>query len=185
MLSEQQVVNALADFVRLGSVSIREQGVQRPTFASINLTETRCRTIPAASGWIDYITIQMGVDSAPAGYAAFIEFYIASGKTDPATSGLQYRFMLDGALMASQEFTRLAGVDSNVDHLSTTPFPAQPRRLNLYVNNNSLLRLQVNNTGVADTVAYAGLFGWYLPNESMPREAQEGTGFGHSDTWHQ
>lgn len=185
MLSEQQVVDALADFVRLGSVSIREQGVQRPTFASVNLTETRCRTIQSASGWVDYITIQMGEGSAAQGFAAFIEFYTASGKTDPAVSGLQYRFVLDGALMASQEFARLGNVDTNVNHLSSTPFPAQPRRLNLYVNNGSRLVLQVNNTGGAATTAYAGLFGWYLPNTSMPREAQEGTGFGHSDSWHQ
>jgi len=185
MFTEQQVVNALADFVRLGSVSIREQGVQRPTFGSVNLTETRCRSIPAASGWVDYITIKMGLGAAPQGFAAVIEFFTASGKTDPATSGLQYRFMLDGALMASQEFAIPAGVDLNVNHLSTTPFPAQPRRLNLFVNNESRLALQVNNTGGVATVAYAGLFGWYLPNQSMPRDAQESTGFDHSDSWHQ
>lgn len=185
MFTESQVIGALADFVRLGSVSIREQGVQRPTFASLNLTETRCRTIPAGSGWVDYITIQMNEGKAAAGYAAFIEFYIASGKTDPATSGLQYRFMLNGALLPSQEFLPPAGVDINVNHLSATPFPAQPRRIAMVVDNDSRLVLQVNNTGGAITTAYAGLFGWYFPNQSQPREAQESTGFGHSDSWHE
>jgi hypothetical protein len=184
MPTKGQLVSALVMVAELGSIPIREQSNQRSTFASTNLTRTKTRTVPAGTAWTDYLLVQMGEADAPSGFAATIDYYVASGLVDPATSGLQYRFLKDGALMASQEFSMPAGVDMTVDHLALAPFPAQKRRLNIKLYNRERFVLQVRNTGVADTVAIAALMGYCYPNQSSPREAQENTGFDHSDNWH-
>lgn len=183
--TDAEVIEALRQYAELGSIPLREQSAQRPTFSSFNLTMTKTRIIPAASGWLDYLVLQLGTGQAASGFGAMVQYFVATGELAPAVSGLQYRFIHNGALMPSQEFALDPLVDPNINHAAAAPFPAQKRRFNLELYNRDRLVLQVNNTGGADARAFAGLFGYYYPNQSMPRESQESGGFKHVDSWHE
>ncbi len=169
---------------KMGSIPLREESANRPPFDAYTLTKTRTRIIPAGQDWIDYVVIQLGNEEAPNGYAARITGFVASGLEDPATSGLEYRFIFNNYQhMTPQEFILTNGVDLNVNHLAAQPFPSQPRKVTMQLQNDQRMVLQVRNTGGADTVALGALYGWYYPNlGDMPLDAQESTGFRQDDS---
>lgn len=182
-VARQVVVDALSMVAQMGSIPLREESASRPPFGAYTLTKTKTRTIPAGQPWTDYVEVQMGDRDAPEGYAAIINFYVASGLVDPAISGLQYRFLMNSMPLAAQEFMIPVGVDPNVNHLAVTPFPSQPRRVHFQVQNDQRFVLQVRNTGVATATALGGLFGWFYPNlGDLPRDAMESTGFRQDDS---
>jgi hypothetical protein len=178
------VTGALTMVAQMGSIPLREEGIARPPFGAYTLTRTKTRIIPAGQAWIDYVVIQMGEGEAPSGYAARIAGFVASGLLDPATTGIEYRFLINNyQQMSPQEFVLAAGVDLNVDHLAAQPFPSQPRKVMMQLQNDQRLALQVRNTGGVDAVALGAIYGWYYPNlGDMPRDAQESTGFRQDDS---
>jgi hypothetical protein len=183
MVSLQTVIGAAAMVARLGSIPLREQSPGRPPFWAKPLLATKTRPIPANTDWFTYLFLKCGVDFFPEGYAGVVNRFIASGKEDPATSGLEYRFLLDGDLVSDEEFEIPAGFDLNVDHAATIPFPAQARRCFFNISVNHSLSLQVRNTSVSSSIAYAGLFGWYYSAlGSQERDAFEATGFKQEDS---
>lgn len=183
-VARKVVTDALLMVAQMGSIPLREESIGRPPFGAYTLAKTRTRIIPAGQPWTDYVTIQMGLEEAPSGYAAKVTGFVASGLIDPAITGLQYRLMFNNyAQMPAQEFGIPNGEDLNVEHLSATPFPSQPRRIHLQVQNDQRLVLQVRNTGIADATALGALYGWFYPNlGDMPRDAQESTGFRQDDS---
>lgn len=178
-----ELLHAAARVAQLGSIPLREPSPQRPPFWARPIVATKTRPIAAGAAWADYLVLRGGFDFFPSGYAASVTRFVATGKDNPATSGLEYRFLQSGDLVRSQEFDLTPGVDLNVDRDSTTPFPSQQRRCSFMITKGQVLQLQVRNTGGASTLAYAGLFGWYFPaSVGNLREAFEATGFAQDDS---
>jgi hypothetical protein len=151
-------------------------GYNRPPFWAYTFNETKTRPIPAGSGWLDYLVVQLGESpgTAPVGYSLVINQFIATGQVSPIVSGLRYRFLLKGTRLRSEEFDITNDIERHVDHGAARPWPAMQRRTFIQVGNQQLLVLQVNNTGGATTKAFASLAGWYYPNlGDMPRGSQE------------
>ena len=183
MTTVPEFARAAAAVAQLGSIPLREPSPQRPPFWAKPVIATKTRPIAAGTAWTDYLVLQGGRGFFPAGYGAVINRFVATGKDDPATSGLEYRFLVNGDLVREQEFDLTAGIDLNVDHAAAAPFPAQARRCYFLVVQYQMLQLQVRNTGVASTLAYAGLFGWYFPSSSGNiKEAFEAPGFAKDDS---
>ncbi len=166
MFTVPEAIDAAALVARNISIPLREPSYSRPPYWGLPLNESRTRPIPAASGWLDYIVLHLGKTpgQAPDGYSARVQYYIASGNESPITSGLLYRFVYNGQLLRSQEFDITNDIERHIDHLAAMPYPAQPRRIDLHLRNNSRLVLQVNNTGGSPTYAFASLMGYYYPN---------------------
>lgn len=175
MFTVPEAISAAAIVARNISIPLREPSYSRPPYWALPLNITKTRPIPAASGWLEYLVIHLGVTGlAPDGYSARVQYYIASGSVDPTTSGLRYRFRYNGALLPAQEFDITDGIERHIDHLAAAPYPAMPRRFDLHMRNNSRLVLEVNNTGGASTFAFAALMGYYYPNlGDLDRGAQE------------
>lgn len=183
MVSPQTVLGAAATVARLGSIPLREQSPGRPPFWAKPIVATKTRPIPAGTTWFDYIVLRGGFEFFPKGYSAVVNRFISTGKGDPATSGLAYRFLVDGDLVNATEFNLLATVDYNVDRASLTPFPSMVRRCFFNVPVGHSLILQAQNTSLATSIAYAGLFGWYYSALGMQeREAFEAAGFKQDDS---
>jgi hypothetical protein len=178
-----EVIRASARMLKISSIPLREPSSARPTFWSQTICETRTRPVPPASGWLDYIVLQPGKGDAPAGYSGIINFMVTTAQTNMATNGLLYRFVLLGNLMPAQMFNLSPGFDLNVERVGTpNPFPAQPRRVFIIIDNNSRLVLQVNNTSGIPVNAYAALYGWWYPNlGTSERSAFEASGFIQTD----
>jgi hypothetical protein len=181
-ISGPTVVGAIQTLIKQSSIPLREPSTARPTFWSTCLAQTRCRPIPANSGWIDVNAISPGVGIFPEHYSAIINFFIATSQASMATSGLQYRFLREGDLLPNVNL--LPGVDYNVERIGTTnPFPSQPRKIFISVTSQQHLSLQVKNTSGAIQNSYSALFGWFYPDlGSTGAEAYEGSGFQHEDT---
>lgn len=167
---------------KMGSIPFREPDYARPSYWAKNLSETRCRPIPSGAGWIDYITIQMGQGFAPQGYSCVVQYFIATGLLDPATSTLRYRFTQAGIPLPVQEFDINNNIELGVERASAIPWPAMVRRVYLEIQNDRQLVLQVMNTSGAPQLAFAGLFGYYFPNlGDLPRGSIESHGGGGND----
>ncbi len=168
----------------MASIPLREQSTARPTFWSPPLCLTKTRPIPANTDWTDYLVLRAGVEFFPQGYGAEVNQFIATGKDDPDTSGLQFRFKHDADLMPSQEFALQPTIDYGVDRASAAPWPAMTRRCHFIVMPNNSLVLQVKNTDAMEShIAICGLFGWYFPTlSSGDRETLEASGFTQEDS---
>ncbi len=164
MLPVDQILRAAAIVARTGSIPFREPSSARPPFWAQPINTTKTRPIPAHTDWFDYVALSGGAEFFPEGYSAMVSHFIGTSKNDMVTSGIEYRFMLNGAFLPSQEIGLTAGVELGVDRLSTTPWPAMHRKISITVTNMSYLALQVRNTSGATQIAIAGLFGWYYPN---------------------
>lgn len=168
---------------RLASIPIREQSTGRPTFWSPPLCPTKTRPIPAGTDWIDYLVLASGIQFFPQGYGAIVNQFIVTGKDDPATSLLQFRFRQDTTIMPSQEFGLNATIDYGVDRASTIPWPAMTRRCHFVVMPQHSLALQVKNADVVAHIAICGLFGWFFPDLSAEgKGAFETTGYKQEDS---
>lgn len=184
MFTVQQVVDGVALAAKNASLPLREPSYSRPPFWAKPLNETRTRPVAAGSGWLDYITLQLGQTPglAPVGYSLVIDRYIATGEASPITSGLLYRFLVRGTHLREQEFDITNDIERHVDHAAAVPWPAMQRRIYIHVGNQQRLVLQVNNTGGASTKAYASISGYYYPNlGDLPRSSQE-SGGGQEDS---
>ncbi len=182
MFTPDQVVRAAAGAARLASIPLREASTGRPTFWSPPICLTKTRPIPAGTDWVDYLTLRSGVDFFPQGYGAEVNEFIATGKDDPATSGLQFRFRKDETLMPVQEFELQANIDYAVDRFAAIPWPAMTRRCTFTVMPKNSLALQVKNTDVVAHIAICGLFGWYFPDlDGEGRQAFEASGYAQED----
>ncbi len=171
---------------QMASIPLREQSTARPTFWSPPICQTKTRPIPAGTGWTDYLVLRSGVEFFPQGYGAEVNQFIATGKDDPATSMLQFRFVKEGfTIMPSQEFGLNATIDYGVDRsaLNLSPWPAMVRRCVFTVMPQQSLVLQVKNADVAAHIAICGLFGWFFPTlSSGDRETLEASGFAQEDS---
>jgi hypothetical protein len=159
---------ALSQTAERLSIPIRSPRWVKPTWWDWPLTEMRTRPIPAASGWVDLISITLGKQPglAPDGYSARLLAFVSTGQNDPLTTGMLYRFVRNGQLMNDQEFDITNTIEKNVMRYSgiPDPWPAFGRKIFLNLTNNSQLILQVNNPGVAPQIAIAALYGYYYPN---------------------
>ena len=182
MYTLPEAIDAAKSVARNISIPLREPSYSRPPFWALPLNESKTRPIPAGSGWIDYIDLHLGMQLAPTGHSARVQWFIASGADSPITSGLLYRFKYNGALLASQEFDITNDIERHIDHLAAMPYLAQPRRLDLHLRNESRLVLQVNNTGGATTLAFASLMGYYYPNLGDLDRGSLERGHGNDDT---
>jgi hypothetical protein len=182
VVSMPTVVSAVQTLIKQSSIPLREPSTARPTFWSTCLAQTKTRPIPANSGWIDLNQLIPGVGTFPEHYAAIVNYFIATSQASMATSGLLYRFLLEGDLLPNVNLA--AGVDYNVERINTVnPFPAQPRKIFINVTSSQHLSLQVKNTSGTIQNAYTGLFGWFYPDlGSTGAEAYEGSGFQREDT---
>ncbi len=181
----ETLLQAMAIVARTGSIPLRESSSGRPPFWWKAITATKTRPIAAGTTWLDYIILRGGFEFFPKGYSATVNRFIATSKTDPATSLLQYRFLINGDIVPTQEFDLTAGIDFNVDRTATNlaPWPAMVRRCSFEIPTDNVLTLQVQNLGVATEIAIAGLFGWYYPSLGHPgREAFESTGMKQDDS---
>lgn len=178
-----EVIRATARMSRISSIPMREPSSARPTFWSQSICSTKTRPVPAMSGWLDYIVLQPGKGNAPAGYSGIINFMVATAQNNMATNGLLYRFLLLGSPLNPSMFNMQPGFDQYVERVGTpNPFPAQPRKVNIIIDNNSQLRMQVNNTSGVVVNAYAALYGWWYPNlGTSERSAFEASGFIQTD----
>lgn len=185
MFTPDQVVRAAAMVARMGSIPLREQSTGRPTFWSPPICLTKTRPIPASTDWTDYLTLKAGVSFFPEGYGALVNQFIVTGKDDPATSLLQFRFKMGDTLMTPQEFALQATIDYGVDRSATnlSPWPAMTRRCQFVVMPKDSFVLQVKNDDVVAHIAICGLFGWYFPDLSGEgRQAFEASGYTQEDS---
>jgi hypothetical protein len=183
-ITAADVVESARQVARVASIPVRENSVGRPSFRSKPISHnTKCRPIPANSPFIDYVFIQGGRGSFPAKYSAVIQYVIATGKNDMATSGLSYRWMLEGDLLPLQYIAYPAGIDQFVDRTLANPWPSQARRVHIIVTNGQSLSLQVQNTSGSIQLAYAGFFGFYYQNlGSLDKDAFSSSGNVQDDT---
>ncbi len=183
MFTVDQVVQAAAGVARMASIPLREQSIGRPTFWSPPICYTKTRPIPANTDWVDFLTLASGVSFFPKGYGALVNQFIATGKDDPATSLLQFRFRQDGDLIPTQEFALQSNIDYGVDRAAAIMWPAMARKITFIVMPRHSLALQVKNADVATHVATCGLFGWFFPDLSGDdKQAFEATGFPQEDS---
>lgn len=186
--SEEDLVNALKQTASIMSVPTRPPSWVRPPWWAMPINVTRTRPIPAASGWVDYITVQLGqTDLAPVGYSIRLTGYVATGRNDPLTTGMTYRFLRNGTQLPTQEFDITNTVERHVmRYTETEPWPAFGRKMFFHVPNQSRLVLQVNNPSGAEEIAIAALYGYYYPNlGDVGRGGQESHvqgGWGHEDS---
>jgi|GEM_PF-1777502 len=165
--STDDLQEALKQTAQLMSVPLRSPRWVKPTWWDHPLTVTRTRPIPAASGWLDLISITLGKSTfAPDGYSLRLAGYVATGKNDPLTTGMTYRFIKNGSLLNAQEFDITNTIERHVLRYSgvAAPWPAFGRKMFLNVGNNGTLKLQVNNPSGASETAVAALYGYYYPN---------------------
>ncbi len=185
MFTVEQTIKAAAMAARIASLPLREPAYSRPPFWAKAFNETKTRPVVAGSGWLDYITIQLGQEPglAPVGYSLVVNQYIATGDVSPLVSGLVYRFIVRGMHLREQEFDITNTVERHVDHAAAKPWPAMQRRIYIHVGNQQRLVLQVNNQGGDETKAYASLAGYYYPNLlDLPRSSQETGSGGEEDS---
>jgi len=166
MPSENTIIEGALRAARIVSIPVRRPDWVDPSFWAYPLNQTKTRPVPAASSWLDYLTVRPSRAGglAPEGYSAVIKGFVATSEADPAVSGIRYRFMLGGRLLPAQEFGITDAIDRHVQRNDTYPWPAFHRRTFIQVSNNQLLTLQVRNTSGAEAVAIAGLYGWFYPN---------------------
>lgn len=184
--TSEELQQALADVARLMSIPTRSpRWVKQPWWAW-PLNVTRTRPIPAGSGWIDYIRIQLGqTDLAPTGYSLRLAAFTGTGENDPLVTGMTYRFIRNGQRLPAQEFDITNTIEKHLERYSgvTFPFPTWARKMFLIVPNDGLLQLQVNNPSGAEELAFASLYGYYYPNlGDQGKGSLEATAVGHIDS---
>lgn len=158
---------ALAETARLLSFPTRQPRWVKPPFWAWPLNETRTRPIPAASGWVDYIDIELGKEpgTAPEGFTLRLAAFIGTTENDPLTTGVTYRFKRNGALLPTQEFDITNTIERHLErYTNPEPYPAFARKMFLIVQNQGHLVLQVNNPSGSTQIAFAALYGYYYPN---------------------
>lgn len=183
MFTPDQVVRAAVGAARMASIPLRESSTGRPTFWSPPICLTKTRPVPAGTDWVDYLTLRAGVSFFPQGYGAKVNQFIATGKDDPATSLLQFRFKQNDSIMPSQEFGLNATIDYGVERAAAIMWPAMTRRCTFIVMQKQALTLQVKNADVVAHIAICGLFGWYFPDLSGDdKQSFEASGFAQEDS---
>lgn len=161
----QQVIGAMATLAQMGSIPLREPVYNRPTFWSYPLNEMRARIVPPTTAFVDFIVIQMGRGRAPVGYSAKFQYWVMTGLNDPATSGITFRFLVNGSPFDPATFGITSNIDQCVERVNApNPWPAQPQRFNMLITNDRQIRLQVRNTSGINQRAFAALYGYYYPN---------------------
>lgn len=160
------MAQALAETARSMSVPLRPPLWVKPSWWSLPLLATKTRPVPAASGWIDYITIQPNVGLAPQGYSMRLIGYVATGENDPLVTGMTYRFVRGAQRLPVQEFNITDTIERHVERYSgvPNPWPAWGRRIFLHAINDQRIVLQVNNPDAAPQIAIAALYGYFYPN---------------------
>jgi hypothetical protein len=183
MLTKAEVITALAEVVKTGAIPLREPSTARPTYWSYPLLYTKCRPVPVGLTWLDFIVVQSGVGLAPARHMANINRWVATGLLDMAGTGLEYRMLVDEALLPPMLFSLPPGVERNVDRFSPSPWPVQPQKINVCLQNHQRFRLQVRHSSGVPVMALASLTGWFSPNLSNNnREAFEASGYDQDET---
>jgi hypothetical protein len=162
----RSVVHAAETAAKIASIPIRNPAWQDPTFWSYPLNETRTRPVPANSGWLNYIVIDLRLQQgfAPEDYTIRLKGFVATGQVDPATSGLEYRFVRGGQMLPTQEFDITDNIERHLERSFPFPYPCFHRRLMLLVTNDSQIVLQVRNASGTPRLAFASLYGYYYPN---------------------
>ena len=176
-------MDALSQVAKVAALPLREPSSARPTYWSKPLLYSKCRPVPVGNVWLDYLVIDPGKGFAPARHMAIIDRWVATSQLNPLATGIQYRMMVDEALLAPNLFSLPPGIERNVDRGSFTPWPVQPQKIFIALQNNQRFRLQVKHTSHAPVVAIASVTGWFMPNLSNDnREAFETSGFVQDET---
>jgi hypothetical protein len=166
--TRDDLLQSLADVARIMSIPKRDPRWVKPTFWDYPLNETRTRPVPANSGWLDYITIHLGVQPgfAPEGYSLRLMAFVGTTLTDPLTNGVTYRFLKNGFPLPAQEIDITNNIEKGILRYSgvPAPWPAYGRKIFLTVQNQGRLVLQVNNPSGDAVLCPAALFGYYFPN---------------------
>lgn len=160
------MAEALAETAKSASVPLRPPLWVKPSWWALPLLATKTRPIPAASGWIDYITITPETGFAPSGYSMRIVGFVATGENDPLVTGMTYRFVRGASRLPVQEFDITNTIERHVERYSgvAAPWPAWGRKMFLNVINGQRLVLQVNNPDAAPQLAIAAIYGYFYPN---------------------
>jgi len=176
--TSEDLQQALADTAKMMSIPLRSPQWVKPTWWDYPLNETRTRPVPAQSGWLDYIVIQLGVTPgfAPLGYSLRLMAFVGTTRTDPLVNGVTYRFLRNGQQLASQEFDITNTIEKHILRYSGVPdpWPAYGRKMFLHVSNQGRLVLQVNNPSMSEQLCPVALYGFYWPNlGDLPRGSLE------------
>jgi hypothetical protein len=178
MFTKSEVVDALHQVATKAAIPFREPTTARASFWSLPLLYTRTRPVPVGATWLDYIVITPGVNGAPARHMPIITRWVATGLLDPAITGLEYRMLVDEAILPPNLFSLSPGIERNADRATLTPWPVQPQRIELRLQNTQTFRLQVRHADVVPVKAYASITGWFAPNLSNNnRENFNSSGF--------
>lgn len=178
MFTKSQVVDAMHQVATKAALPFREPTTARASFWSLPLLYTRTRPVPVGVTWLDYIVITPGQGMAPARHMPIITRWVATGLLDMAITGLEYRMLVDEAILPPSLFSLSPGIERNVDRASATPWPVQPQRIELRLQNHQTFRLQVRHSSLVPVIAYASITGWFAPNlANNNREAFEASGF--------
>lgn len=175
--TSDDLMHALADTARMMSIPIRSPQWVKPTWWDYPLNLNKTRPVPANSGWLDYLVIQLGVsDFAPSGYSLRLMAYVATTKTNPLVNGVTYRFLRNGQQLPTQEFDITNTIERHILRYSGVPdpWPAYGRKMFLHVPNYGRLVLQVNNPSNTAQLCPVALYGYYWPNlGDLPRGSLE------------
>lgn len=147
------------------SIPFRQPKWQEPTFDSQPLLVTRTRPVPNDGVWYDFLTLsQPDPPEWPKNYGARLQRWVATGLTNMATSGLEYRWVRNGALMPVQDFNAEGTLELAVDRFAALPWPANWRQIDMILLDTDSLVIQVRNAGGGVLLALAGIQGFYFPD---------------------
>ena len=149
---EAVAVSAFMQALRGSNLPIRRPSFNQQSFWSRPIFLTKPRPVSANTPWEDFLSIS-GVPH----YIAVITHFVATTVGDSNINGLQYRFLLNGALLSGTQFA--AGQELN--KVGPNTYPVKYRPIYQPVTEIQTLTLQVQNLTGLQRTAVAALVGWH------------------------
>ncbi len=157
---EKQAVRDFVDSLPEANLPWRRPSYNDPTFWSKPLVQPYIRPLGNSTLWTTVLDL-----SGNLALTAYVNGYTATTFGDAALSDVEFRIVLNGALVSSMSLLQ------NVEYNKTGPsiFPVIPRETSFIVRFNNRLQLQARNNNVAPRYIIAAFYGWYF-DDSNPGE---------------